>query len=45
MSKLNISQKVLDNTFYYYMNVADNDIKDVQMIKAAYDKVYHAGLK
>lgn len=44
MSKLNISQKVLDNTFYYYMNLADNS-KDVQMIKAAYDKVYHAGLK
>ena len=45
MSKLNISQKVLDNTFFYYMNIADSNSKEVKMIRESYDKVYHAGLK
>jgi hypothetical protein len=45
MSKLNISQKSLDNTFFYYMNIADSSVKEVQQIKEAYDRVYHAGLK
>ena len=45
MSKLNISQKVLDNTFFYYMNIADINSNEVKMIREAYDKVYHSGLK
>jgi hypothetical protein len=45
MSKLNITQKVLDNTFYYYMNVAINKDLEIQLIKEAYDRVYHAGIK
>lgn len=45
MSKLNISQRVLDNTFFYYMNIADSNLKEVTLIRSAYDKVYHAGLK
>jgi hypothetical protein len=45
MSKLNISQKVLDNTFFYYMNIADGNMKEINSIRQAYDKVYHAGLK
>jgi hypothetical protein len=45
MSKLNISQKNLDNTFFYYMNVADPSDEVVHDIKSAYDKVYHAGIK
>jgi hypothetical protein len=45
MSKLNISQKVLDNTFFYYMNIADGNVKEIKSIRQAYDKVYHAGLK
>ena len=44
MSKLNISQKALDNTFFYYMNVAPNS-SEIEKIREAYDKVYHAGLK
>lgn len=44
MSKLSISQKSLDNTFYYYMNIAQDD-PTVLNIKEAYDKVYHAGIK
>lgn len=44
MSKLTISQVVLDNSFNYYMNEAD-DSDCVIQIKAAYDKVYKAGEK
>lgn len=44
MNKLNITQKVLDNTFFYYMNVVE-DSEEIQIIRAAYDKVYHAGIK
>jgi hypothetical protein len=46
MSKLDISQKNLDKTFFYYMNIADpNEDEIVLIIKEAYDKVYHAGVK
>jgi len=45
MSRLNISQQVLDNTFHFYMNVADQSSSLVQQIKIAFDKVYSAGIK
>jgi hypothetical protein len=45
MSRLNISQKVLDNTFFYYMNIAEINDKGVVSIREAYDKVYHSGIK
>ena len=46
MSKLDISQKNLDNTFFYYMNIADPTLDDiVRNIRESYDKVYHAGVK
>ena len=45
MAKLNISQKVLDSTFFFYMNIAESDDESVINIKCAYDKVYHAGVK
>jgi hypothetical protein len=44
MTKLNITQKVLDNTFFYYMNIAEES-EETEMIRIAYDKVYHAGIK
>jgi hypothetical protein len=44
MNKLNITQKVLDNSFFYYMNVAEES-EEIQIIRVAYDKVYHAGIK
>lgn len=46
MSKLDISQKILDKTFFYYMNIADATEDDIILrIREAYDKVYHAGVK
>lgn len=44
MSKLSISQTLLDQTFNYYINEAE-DSPSVQAIVAAYDKVYKAGEK
>jgi hypothetical protein len=46
MSRLNISQQNLDNTFYYYLNVA-NPSEDilVKNINEAYDNVYYSGIK
>lgn len=45
MSKLSISQKALDNTFHYYINMADPELETVLMIKESYNKLYHAGIK
>lgn len=45
MSALNISQKLLDNTFIFYMNYADQEDQKVQQIRLDYDKVYMAGIK
>jgi len=45
MARLNISQKALDNTFFFYINVADGSDSEVKVIREAYDKVYHAGIK
>ncbi len=45
MSTLNISQKLLDNSFIYYMNFADQNDEKVIQIKINYDKVYSAGIK
>lgn len=44
MSKLNITQEVLDHTFDYYVNIAE-DSKKVAEIREAYNKVYKAGEK
>lgn len=45
MSRLTISQTLLDNTFVFYMNYANQEDTLVQQIKEAYDKVYKAGIK
>jgi hypothetical protein len=45
MSRLTISQTLLDNTFVFYMNYADQEDPLVQQIKEAYDRVYKAGIK
>lgn len=45
MSRLNISQNLLDNTFVYYMNFANQEDPLIQKIKSDYDKVYRAGIK
>lgn len=45
MSRLTISQTLLDNTFVFYMNYANQEDILVQQIKEAYDKVYKAGIK
>jgi hypothetical protein len=45
MSRLTISQTLLDNSFVFYMNFADQEYLPVQQIKEAYDKVYKAGIK
>jgi hypothetical protein len=45
MSKLNISQSLLDKTFVYFMNYSKkNKIEEIK-IKEAFDKVYKAGIK
>jgi hypothetical protein len=44
MSKLSISQNLLDQTFNYYINEAEETPK-VKEIISAYDKVYKAGEK
>lgn len=45
MSKLSISQVLLDNSFNYYMNIAEDDDLVIKNIRIAYDKVYKAGEK
>jgi hypothetical protein len=45
MSKLNISQELLDNSFYYYLYQADPKDKLVNLIREAYNKIYNAGVK
>jgi hypothetical protein len=44
MSKLNISQQLLDDSFVYYMNSNENSEK-INLIKDAYNKVYKAGAR
>jgi hypothetical protein len=44
MSKLSISQTLLDSSFYYYINKAEETEKVIE-IKITYDKVYRAGEK
>eukprot|EP00340_Litonotus_pictus_P000604 CAMPEP_0170519478 /NCGR_PEP_ID=MMETSP0209-20121228/4878_1 /TAXON_ID=665100 ORGANISM="Litonotus pictus, Strain P1" /NCGR_SAMPLE_ID=MMETSP0209 /ASSEMBLY_ACC=CAM_ASM_000301 /LENGTH=459 /DNA_ID=CAMNT_0010805373 /DNA_START=407 /DNA_END=1786 /DNA_ORIENTATION=+ len=44
MSKLSISQTLLDSSFNYYMNEAEETEKVLE-IKIAYEKVYRAGEK
>lgn len=46
MTKLNISQAVLDASFHFYMNVEnEKENPKIEVIKSTYDKVYHAGLR
>ena len=44
MSKLSISQSLLDSSFNYYMNEAEENEK-IEEIKINYEKVYRAGEK
>lgn len=44
MSKLSITQCLLDHSFSYYMNEAESS-PQVEAIRAAYEKVYKAGEK
>lgn len=44
MSKLSISQNLLDNSLKYYMNEA-NETPNIVEIRKAYEKVYRAGEK
>lgn len=44
MSKLSISQILLDNSFVYYMNEAEQT-ESIKNIRHAYDEVYKAGMK
>jgi hypothetical protein len=45
MSKLNISQELLDNSFYYYLYQADPKDKMIALIRESYNKIYKAGVK
>jgi hypothetical protein len=45
MSKLNITQKILDDTFNYYLHIADSNSDLVVKIREAYESLYHAGIK
>ena len=45
MSKLSISQILLDNSFTYYINEAHSEDALIKSIQHAYDKVYKAGEK
>jgi hypothetical protein len=45
MVKLNISQKVIDVTFHYYLEIADIEDKNVQDIRNSYNKLFVAGVK
>jgi hypothetical protein len=45
MSKLNITQELLDNSFYYYLYQADPKDKLVIIIRESYYKIYNAGVK
>jgi hypothetical protein len=42
MSKLDISQELMDNTYAYYLNIDD---PDYDKVKEAFEKIYKAGAK
>ena len=45
MQKLNIPQNVIDNTFHYYLELANTDEYNVIDIKNSYNKLFSAGVK
>jgi hypothetical protein len=45
MSKLNISQELLDNSFHYYLYQAEPKERFIGLIRESYRKIYNAGVK
>lgn len=45
MVHMNISKKILDNSFMYYMNIVDSEDKEANEVRLKYSEVYNAGVK
>ena len=45
MKKLSISEEIIDNSFSYYIRMADKNVKIVKEINEAYDNIINADYK